>query len=336
MSQDIPDSVVVPDNLPDLESIRATAKQIAPHIRTTPYLENYGATLAQQLPDVDLQLKLELFQQTGSFKARAAVAIVQGLSDAAKAQGVTAFSAGNHAIATAYAAAVGGVSAKVVMPSSANPYRVKTCQQYGAEVVLADSIADARLLVERLQQQEGRTPIHPFEGVTTTLGTATLGLEIADADPQLQAVVVPVGGGGLISGIACAFKRVNPSCRVIGVEPEGACGMSQSLQQGSALDTVNVNTIADSLGAPLHLPYSYGIVKSCVDEVVTISDEQMRSMMRTMFEDLNLAVEPAGAAALAAICGPLKDSLSGCRVAAVVCGSNMDRGTWLELTDQAS
>ncbi len=326
----------LPEDLPDLESIRATAKQIAPYIRQTPYLENYGATLTRQLPEIDLQLKLELFQQTGSFKARAAVAIVQELNDAAKARGVTAFSAGNHAIATAYAAAVGGVSAKVVMPSTANPYRIQTCQLYGAEVVLADSIADARLLVESLQQEEGRTPIHPFEGRTTTLGTATLGLEITDADPQLLDIVVPVGGGGLISGIACAIKRVNPSCRVFGVEPEGAQGMSQSLAQGYPLDKVTVNTIADSLGAPLHMPYSYGIVKSCVDELVTISDDQMRNMMCTMFEDLNLAVEPAGAAALAAINGPLKDRLSGRRVAAVVCGSNIDRGTWLKLTDQVT
>jgi len=140
----------------------------------------------------------------------------------------------------------------------------------------------------------------------------------------------------LISGIACAIKRVNPSCRVFGVEPEGAQGMSQSLAQGSPLDKVTVNTIADSLGAPLHMPYSYGIVKSCVDELVTISDDQMRNMMCTMFEDLNLAVEPAGAAALAAINGPLKDRLSGRRVAAVVCGSNIDRGTWLKLTDQVT
>jgi len=157
---------------------------------------------------------------------------VQELNDAAKARGVTAFSAGNHAIATAYAAAVGGVSAKVVMPSTANPYRIQTCQLYGAEVVLADSIADARLLVESLQQEEGRTPIHPFEGRTTTLGTATLG--------------------------ACAIKRVNPSCRVFGVEPEGAQGMSQSLAQGSPLDKVTVNTIADSLGAPLQASRSCG------------------------------------------------------------------------------
>jgi len=325
----------LPDDLPDLESIRATAKQIAPYTRQTPYLKNYGVALSRQLSDIDLHLKLELFQQTGSFKARAAVAIVQELSDAAKERGVTAFSAGNHAIATAYASAVSGVSAKVVMPSTANPYRVNTCQQYGAEVVLADSIADAQLLVERLQQEEGRTPIHPFEGRTTTLGTATLGLEIVDADPQLQDIVVPVGGGGLISGIACAIKRANPSCRVFGVEPEGACGMSQSLDQGSPLDKVTVSTIADSLGAPLHMPYSYGIVKTCVDEMVTVSDDQMRNMMCTMFEDLNLAVEPAGAAALAAISGPLKDKLSERRVAAVVCGSNIDRGTWLKLTEQA-
>ena len=252
-------------------------------------------------------------------------------ADALKS-GVTAVSAGNHAIATAYAASVVGTSAKVVMPSTANAYRVETCKRYGAEVVLTESIAAAFKEVERLNQQEGRTVVHPFEGPATTTGNASLALEILGIDKDIQDIVVPIGGGGLISGIAVAVKSVLPDCRVIGVEPEGACGMMKSLEQGSPLPEVSVNTIADSLGAPLHLPYSFSMIQQCVDDVVVVSDADIVQMMRLMFEDLKLAVEPAGAAALTAIAGPLKNRLAGRRVAAIVCGSNIDIQSWQTLT----
>lgn len=317
--------------IPDLKILRAAHSRVAPHINLTPYISNYGQRLAASVPDIDLQLKLELFQRTGSFKPRAAVNVLLSLADDVLARGVTAFSAGNHAIATAYAANVVGTSAKVVMPASANAYRVAACQRLGAEVVFADNIAGAVEEVERLQQRENRTLVHPFEGPATTAGNASLGLEILELDTDIQDVVVPVGGGGLISGIAAAVKNVLPECRVIGVEPQGACGMAQSLEQGSPLSVVKVDTIADSLGAPVHMPYSFEVIQRCVDDVVVVSDADIVSMMRLMFEDLKLAVEPAGAASLAAITGPLKDQLAGRRVAAIVCGSNIDIRSWQSL-----
>jgi len=141
-------------------------------------------------------------------------------------------------------------------------------------------------------------------------------------------VVVPVGGGGLISGMAAAFKVLQPDCRVIGVEPEGAAGMRDSLEAGAPLPKVEVKTIADSLGAPLHAPYSFSVVQQCVDQMVTVDDNALREMMAIMHGDLKLVAEPACAAALAAIVGPLKKSIAGKRVGALLCGSNIDLATF--------
>jgi len=287
--------------------------------------------IAELVPEVDLSLKMELLQVTGSFKPRGAVNTVLQLDEAALQAGITAFSAGNHAIAAAYAAKVCGTSAKVVMPTTANPYRVDGCRAYGAEVIQAETISRVVEVVEELQRSEGRALVHPFEGESTTLGTATVGLEICSDDKSLDAIVVPVGGGGLISGVALAAKHLLPGCKVYGVEPEGARGMSDSLARGKPLEKVSVNTIADSLGAPLHMPYSFSVVQQCVDDIVCVSDDELRAMMKVSFEELKLAVEPAGAASLAAIAGPLKERLKGQRVCALVCGSNIDPDTWFRL-----
>lgn len=321
--------------LPSLRQIQETASAIEPHIAATPQLDCFSARIRELTEEIDLSLKLELFQVTGSFKPRGAVNTVLQLDDAAMKAGITAFSAGNHAIAAAYAAKVCGTSAKVVMPATANSYRVGRCRAYGADVIHADSIARVIEVVESLQESENRSLVHPFEGESTTLGTATVGLEICNHDKALDAIVVPVGGGGLISGVALAARHLLPGCEVYGVEPEGARGMSDSLAIGKPLDKVNVETIADSLGAPLHLPYSFSVVQQCVADVVCVTDAALSTMMRTVFEELKLAVEPAGAASLAAIAGPLKERLRGKRVCALVCGSNIDPESWQRLAGPA-
>ena len=212
---------------PSLEEINATAQRIAPYIATTPVLPYYGSEGFAN--GADVYLKMELLQKTGSFKPRGAINVVMHLSDEEKRRGITAFSAGNHAIATAFAASRLGTSAKVVMPKTANPFRVERCKKLGADVIFGEDIAELRSIVAGLQRSEGRTMVHPFEGQHTFAGTATVGLELSQHVPDLDAVIVPVGGGGLISGIATAIKLTQPRCKVYGIEPEGASGMTLSL-----------------------------------------------------------------------------------------------------------
>lgn len=317
---------------PSLEEINATAQRIAPYIATTPVLPYYGSEGFAN--GADVYLKMELLQKTGSFKPRGAINVVMHLSDEEKRRGITAFSAGNHAIATAFAASRLGTSAKVVMPKTANPFRVERCKKLGADVIFGEDIAELRSIVAELQRSEGRTMVHPFEGQHTFAGTATVGLELSQHVPDLDAVIVPVGGGGLISGIATAIKLTQPRCKVYGIEPEGASGMTDSLAQQSPVDPVNVNTIADSLGAPMHLAQSFAIVQKFVDEVITVTEEQLATVMRLMFTDLKLAVEPACAAAMAGLLYPLNERLANQRVALILCGSNIDQATFQRLTSQ--
>lgn len=313
---------------PTLEHIRAARQQLGKRVRTTPMWLWRSDTVAEALGEkAEVLLKLELFQVTGTFKARGALLHALALSEQEKAQGVTTVSAGNHAIAVAYAARSAGCHAKVVMPRSASPYRVHRCKRLGAEVLLAQDVHEAFELVERIRRDEGRVFIHPFESPRTSLGTATLGLEIAQQAEGLEAVVVPIGGGGLISGLACAVKQLQPSCTVYGVEPEGAASMRISLAAGRPLALERVQTIADSLAAPHAAPYSFSLCQRYVDEVVLVSDEQLQAAMALLMAQMKLAVEPAGAAATAALFGPLRERLAGKRLCALVCGTNIDAQT---------
>lgn len=315
--------------IPTVHEIRAARERLGDRVRETPVWQWQGDAIARAAgPETQVFLKLELFQHTGTFKARGALLNAMALDPATRARGVTAVSAGNHAIAVAFSARSVGTSAKVVMPKTANPARVALCRAYGAEVLLMDDVYAAFDEVERIRREEGRTFIHPFEGETTVLGTATLGYELCRQVENLGSVIVPIGGGGLIAGIACAVRQLQPDCKVFGVEPEGADSMSRSFEAGSPQKLDRVATIADSLAAPYALPYSFGVARRFVDEIVTIPDEAMRRAMGLLFADMKLAVEPAGAAATTALCGPLRERLAGQRVGVIVCGTNIDAATF--------
>jgi threonine dehydratase len=319
---------------PTLAMIEATRERIAPYVIETPTLAYYGCDGPKRLGEgTEVWLKLELLQRTGSFKPRGAVNVMLNLSAEERARGITALSAGNHAIATAYAAQVLGISAKVVMPRSANPFRIELCRSFGAEIVFANNLQELFQLVEHLRAEEGRVQVHPFEGPRTFEGTATVGWELCRDAPDLDAVIVPIGGGGLIAGIAAAVKQLRPACQVFGVEPAGAQGMTLSLAAGEALPEVPVKTIADSLGPPFHTPGAFSLVQRFVDTVVTVEDQELIETMALMFGDLKLVVEPAGAAALAALLGPLRARLAGKRVGLVVCGANIDRESYGRFLD---
>jgi len=310
---------------PSKKDIEAVAEKIQHYVVRTPTIRYSGAPIPG-LEDSSLFIKLELLQHGGSFKVRGAFNTIMSLPDTAN--GVTAFSAGNHAIAVAYAAHKSGVSAKVVMPRSANPFRVERVKYWGADIVFGDTIGDLTTIVEQLQQDEQRVLIHPFEGERTIEGTATVGYELCMDVDLLDAIIVPVGGGGLIAGVASAVKQLQPAAKVIGVEPTEARGMAASIENGAPLDSVALNSIADSLSAPMHLPLSYSFSEQFVDEFVQVTDDQMRDAMRFMFTELKLAVEPACAAAMAALQGPLLTSMAGKRVGIIACGTNIDWQTY--------
>lgn len=318
--------------IPTLDAIRETRRILQPYVAETPVWRWSEGEITNHMGDeTQVFLKLELFQHTGTFKARGAIRNLLSLDDEARQRGVTAVSAGNHAIAVAYAAKLLGSSAKVVMPQSAPPARVQKCKSYGAEVVLVENVHAAFARVNEIVEAEGRTFIHPFEGKYTVLGTATVGLELGEQVSDLDAVIIPIGGGGLAAGIATAIKQMQPSCTVYGVEPEGANSMWRSFQAGSPQSIEKVTTIADSLGAPRAEPYSFALCQRFVDELVLVNDEQLRAGMRLLFDGMNLACEPACAAATAAMIGPLKEKVQGKRVGVIVCGSNIDIETFCRL-----
>lgn len=314
-----------------LDEIRQTAGRIEGYLHHTPIFHWQDAWVRSQLGEGELHLKLEFLQQTGSFKPRGALNNALTRPETERNQGVTAVSAGNHAIAVAYAAKTLGISAKVLMHRKANPLRVAKCQHYGAEVLLVDDINQAFVLLDEIAEKEDRTIIHPFDSAPTLQGTGTLGLEIGDALNDLDTILVAVGGGGLIGGVASALKQMQPAIEVIGVEPVGAAGLTQSLELGRPLEKVTVNTIADSMGAPLHCQMSFGVCQQVIDRMVLVEDDEMCQAMARVYDGLKFALEPAGAAVIAALTGPLQGTLKGKRVAAILCGSNIDESSWLEL-----
>lgn len=315
---------------PTLAQVRAARERLADRVLVTPVRRWEDEAVAAALGGAQVWLKEELFQRTGSFKPRGALTVMLDLAPEALARGVAAVSAGNHAMAVAYAARALGATAKVVMPKTASPFRVQKSRELGADVQLVDDVHQAFDRVRQIVETEGRTFVHPFEGPLTARGTATLGLELMEQVDDLDAVIVPIGGGGLCAGLAAAVKQLRPACLVFGVEPEGADSMRRSFAAGSPQAIEAVRTIADSLGAPHAAPYSFGLCRKYVDELVLVGDDQLRRAMALLFSSAKLAVEPAGAASTAALLGPLRERLAGRKVGLIVCGANIDATTYAQ------
>ena len=319
---------------PTIEAVRALKQELGDGIVETPVVRCWSAE--QKLgADTRVWAKMEFLQQTGTFKARGALAVILSLDEEQRRAGVTAVSAGNHAIATAFAAKVAGTSAKVVMLGSANPARVAKCESYGAEVVIVDDIHGAFDVAEKIQKREGRFFVHPFEGPHTFRGTATIGLEVCEQVPDMDAIIIQIGGGGLCAGISSAVKQLRPEVRVYGVEPVGADSMRRSFASGKPEPLEQVDTIADSLGAPFALEQSFELCRDNVDELVVVDDDALKSSMGFLFRNMKVAVEPACAATTAALLGPLADSVRGTTVVSIMCGSNIDWQTFAKHADLA-
>ena len=309
---------------PTIPEIERAAEQLQGRIVDTPSITLNSDRIHEHLPSGStVSMKMELFQQAGSFKARGVLLAIDAMSQEQKQAGVTAVSAGNHALAVSWGAKNAGLSAKVVMPKTADSIRVEGCRALGADVVLMDDVAQAFAEANRLVEDEGRTMLHPFESPFMVLGAATCGLEFIRAHPRLDVVLVPIGGGGLISGMSSAIKQIKPDCTIIGVEPFGADAMWQSFETGAPVTLDKVDTIADSLGAPLSLPDTYGITRQYADRVLRLNDDAMRDAMKVLYDGLKIVAEPACAATLAAVMGPLKGELEGKTVGIIACGSNI-------------
>jgi threonine dehydratase len=281
-----------------LDDIRAAARRLEPHLHRTPVLSS--RSLGERA-GVTLVLKAENLQKTGSFKARGALNIVLSLPEAKRARGLVTVSAGNHAQAVAWAARVVGVPCTVVMPADAPRAKLDAVRGYGATVI---AHADRATLFDRLHEEEARTGatfVHPFDDPIGLAGAGTVGLELMEQAPDLDAVIVPIGGGGLMTGVACAVKALAPKCRVIGVELAEGPGMTPALAAGKPVTVTRPRTLADGLTPPFVGAIPVEAARRFVDEIVLVSEEDIAAGMRALFERARLVAEGAGATATAAL-----------------------------------
>jgi threonine dehydratase len=301
----------------------AARARIASLVHRTPMLRS--TSLGELLGGIELHLKAELFQRTGSFKPRGVANKLLSLSDEEKARGFVTISRGNHAQALAYAATAIGTHATIVMAADAVPSKVHATRAYGGEVVLTDG--DIWELCQRLMEERQLTLVHPFDDDAVMAGQGTAALELLDDVPDVESVIVPVGGGGLIAGIAVAVKEALPRARVIGVEAEASDAMTQALAAGRSVQIGNRKSMADGINAPYAGERCLEVVQRYVDEVVTVSEEEILAGLRLLLERSKLAAEPAAATPLAALLAGRVRTRPGERVACLVSGGNLDLGT---------
>ena len=276
-------------------------------------------------------LKAESFQRTGSFKPRGALFAVASLTPEQRAKGIVTMSAGNAAAAIAYAASAVGVKVTVAMPQSAPKMKVDATRGYGAEIRFAPDMTALRALVAQIQEQTGAYFLHPYDDDAMITGHGSLGLEILDDIPDADLIVVGIGGGGLISGVAVATAAKRKGVRIVGVEPEGAAAMRIALDAGKPVPLDSVKTIADGLAAPIAGTRGLDICQRLVEDVVVISDDTIAEGLRFLAERAKLVAEPAGAAATAALLAGRVKVRKGENVIAIVSGGNVDRARFAEL-----
>jgi threonine dehydratase len=276
-------------------------------------------------------LKAENFQRTGSFKPRGALFAVASLTPVQRAKGIVTMSAGNAAAAIAYAGAAEGVKVTVVMPQTAPQMKVDATRGYGAEIRFAADMTALRALVAQIQEETGAYFLHPYDDDAMITGHGSLGLEILDDVPDADVIVVGIGGGGLISGVAVAVAAKKKGVRVFGVEPEGAAAMRVALDAGKPVALDAIKTIADGLAAPIAGTRGLDVCQRLVEDVVVISDATIADGLRFLVERAKLVAEPAGAAATAALLAGRIPVRKGERVVSVVSGGNVDRARLAEL-----
>jgi threonine dehydratase len=303
-----------------LDDIEAAAARIRGVAVRTPIVEVLRAVSERARPT--LVLKCENLQPMGAFKIRGAYNFLAQLPAEARAAGVITYSSGNHGQAVALSAARLGVPAVVVMPETAPQVKVEGVRRYGGEVIMAGTTSvDRRTRAEQEAAARGLTVVPPFEHPWIIAGAGTCGLELAEQCPDLQAVYVPVGGGGLVAGVAAALKRLRPSVRVVGVEPVGAAKMAASRAAGRPVRLDRTSSIADGLLPLQPGDLTFAHVQAFVDDVVTVDDEAIAAAVGWIYREARLVAEPSGAASVAAVLTAVPSN--GGRVAAVVSGGNV-------------
>jgi threo-3-hydroxy-L-aspartate ammonia-lyase len=287
----------------------------------TPLIETAGLEIPA---GNELRLKTENFQRTWSFKLRGAYNAVSSLSVEERSRGVITYSSGNHGQAVACAASLLDIQAVIVMPEDAIAIKVEMTRKYGAEVVFAGHTSlDRQQRAMELIEEHGYVVIPPFDDRRIIAGQGTAGLEIVEQWPEVEAVVVPVGGGGLLSGVATAVKALRPDVRVIGVEPDGAADARDSWTGGSITTWDSVDTVADGLRTSRVGELNFATMRELVDDIVTVSDLEILTAVRTLVNGAKLVAEPSGAVAPAAVLTG-KTGLRNTRVVAIISGGNID------------
>ncbi|OFW05092.1 MAG: threonine ammonia-lyase [Acidobacteria bacterium RIFCSPLOWO2_02_FULL_67_36] len=310
-------------NLPlGADVFEAAHARVAPHIHHTPLLTS---RILSELTGLDVRLKAEIFQRGGSYKIRGPLNKLALLTDEQKRRGVVCSSAGNHAQGVALAARIHGIKAVVCMAANATPSKVAATRGYGAEVVLHGTIWDeANEKAKELVRDRGLTYVHPFDDLELIAGQGTLGLEVVRDWPEVDVVVVPIGGGGLISGVSMAVKNLKPSVKVIGVESSGAPGMRDSVAAGHVVTLDRVDCIIDGLRVKRVGETTFEVVRRFVDEIVTLPDEKMFEAMIWVMSHAKLVVEGAAAAPVAALLNGLVGAPKGSKVVCVLSGGNVN------------
>ena len=310
----------LPLNIVDIKN----AKQVLDrNARKTPLVKSFYLT---SKTGGEIYLKLENMQLTGSFKFRGAFNKISNLTEEEKARGVIACSAGNHAQGVALSSHLLGIKSKIVMPTSAPKAKVEATRGYGSEVILyGDTFDDAKAKCEEIIKETGETYLHPYDDVEVMAGQGTIGLDILDDMWDVDTVIVPIGGGGIIAGIAVALKSFNPSINVIGVQADNVHGMKASYDKGEITEHFEAPTIADGCAVKIPGTLTFEIVKELVDDVVTVSEDELEVAMKDLLQRGKAVVEGAGALATAALLAGKVDSyIKGKKVAAIISGGNVD------------
>ena len=307
-------------SLLSLDDVYRARERIGDRLHRTPLLGS--GTLSEQT-GVDVHFKAELFQRTGSFKPRGVLNKLATLTDEEKRRGVISISAGNHAQALAYASALDGIDALVVMWQTASPMKIRAAQGYGATIdTEAPDIPTAFTRLEELVETTGRTLVHPYDDPYVMAGQGTVGVEILEDAPDADVVLVQVGGGGLVSGIATAVKGMRPGARIVAVEPERSPALHESLKAGEPV-TVEAKSIADGLNGPYAGANCVQVCKEHGVESILVSEDALKEAFRFMYTRMKLACEVAGAATAAALLAGAVELERGQTVAAVVSGGNV-------------